>query len=429
MHTQVGSNPNPLRGRSPENSDGSGRQRRRRRRRRGGDYQGPAGRVSVSPYALDQGPAIVTGERSIVELEGAVRILPEGHGLLVYWRDNYDVRPGAPLVPRRLIQEIGLESGSYVKASAETGHSRGPQLVQVETIDGLTPEAYRQRIRFPELISIDPTEQIVFETEPEEIEVRVLDLLTPIGKGQRCLVVAPPKAGKTVLLQKIAHGVTINHPEVELIVLLVDERPEEVTDMRRSVQGEVVASSSDLPARHHLEVAEFVYDNALRRVEAGRDVMILLDSITRLSRAYNTVQRGSGKTLSGGIDSRTMEKPRRFFGAARNVEGGGSITIIGTALVDTGSRMDEVIFQEFKGTGNTEIVLDRKMFEQRIFPCMDINKSGTRKEEKLYPPVFLPRVHALRRALSKVNPVEAMQLVISKLKTYPTNADFLRALS
>jgi len=417
--------------RSGPGSDGGGQRHRRRRRRRrgGGDYAGGApGAISVPPYALDQGPAIVAGERAIVNLEGAVRVLPEGHGLLVQWRDNYDVRPGAPFVPRRLLQEHGIDSGSYLKATAETGNPRGPQVISIESIDGLSIQDYQQRIRFPELISIDPTEQIVFETEPEEVEARVLDLLTPIGKGQRCLVVAPPKAGKTVLLQKIAHGVTINHPEVELIVLLVDERPEEVTDMRRSVQGEVVASSSDLPVRHHIEVAEFVYDNALRRVEAGRDVMILLDSITRLSRAYNTMQRGSGKTLSGGVDSRTMEKPRRFFGAARNVEGGGSITIIGTALVDTGSRMDEVIFQEFKGTGNTEIVLDRKMFEQRIFPCMDINKSGTRKEEKLYPPAFLPRVHALRRALTKVNPIEAMQLVLSKLKTYPTNADFLRAL-
>jgi len=258
--------------------------------------------------------------------------------------------------------------------------------------------------------------------------MRVLDLVTPIGKGQRCLIVAPPKAGKTVLLQQIAHSVTTNHPEIHLIVLLIDERPEEVTDMRRNVNGEVIASSMDELTSNHVSVAEIVLERAKRYVEAGRDVIVLLDSITRLSRAYNTEMRGSGKILSGGIDSRTMEKPRRFFGAARNIENGGSLTIIATALVDTGSRMDEVIFQEFKGTGNTEIILDRALFDRRIFPCVDISKSGTRKEEKIYDAAELPKVRALRRALAGLGAVEAMQLLLSRLEKYPTNAAFLGSL-
>jgi transcription termination factor Rho len=257
----------------------------------------------------------------------------------------------------------------------------------------------------------------------------VVDLITPIGKGQRCLIVAPPKAGKTVLLQKMARSITVNHPEIHLIVLLVDERPEEVTDMRRTVRGEVVASSSDEMARNHVQIAEIALERARRLVESGRDVVVLLDSITRLSRAYNTEQRSSGRVLSGGIDARTMEKPRRFFGAARNAVDGGSLTVIGTALVDTGSRMDEVIFQEFKGTGNTEIVMDRSLFERRIFPCIDISASGTRKEEKLFTPEEHQKVTLLRRALASLKPAEAMQLLTDRIGKYATNAEFLRDLT
>jgi len=281
---------------------------------------------------------------------------------------------------------------------------------------------------FSELISIDPNEVFKLETEPERLTTRVLDLLAPIGKGQRCLIVAPPKAGKTTLLKDIAHGINRNHPDVTVIVLLVDERPEEVTDFRRSVEkGEVIASSSDETAENHILIAEVVLERARRLVEMKKDVVILCDSITRMSRAYNNEQRGSGKILSGGIDARTMEKPRRFFGAARNAEEWGSLTIIATALVDTGSRMDEVIFQEFKGTGNTEIVLDRELFNRRIFPCINIPQSGTRKEEKIYDPQDLPKIVKLRRALAAVDKIQAMELVLGRLSKFPTNRDFLKS--
>jgi transcription termination factor Rho len=274
-------------------------------------------------------------------------------------------------------------------------------------------------------VAEDPTERIRLEVSGDELSTRVVDLIAPIGKGQRCLVVAPPKAGKTVLLQKIAHSISENHPEIHLIVLLVDERPEEVTDMRRNVNGEVIASSSDEMARNHVQIAEVVLERAKRLVEYGRDVVILLDSITRLSRAYNSEQRSSGRVLSGGIDARTMEKPRRFFGAARKAHEGGSLTVIGTALIDTGSRMDEVIFQEFKGTGNTEIVMDRGLFERRIFPAIDISASGTRKEEKLFTPDEYKMVTLLRRALAPLKPAEAMQVLTGRLGKYDGNASFL----
>lgn len=281
---------------------------------------------------------------------------------------------------------------------------------------------------FSQLTSIDPFERIKLETEPTELSMRVIDLLAPIGKGQRCLIVAPPRAGKTTLLQRMAAAITLNHPEIHLIVLLVDERPEEVTDMKRSVRGEVIASSSDDVARNHVSVARIVLERARRLVEVGRDVVILLDSVTRLARAHNTATPGTGRTLSGGLDARTMEQPRRLFGAARKSEEGGSLTVIATALVDTGSRMDDVIFQEFKGTGNMELVLDRALFEQRIYPALDIARSGTRKEEKLFPKEDLPRIHRLRRVLFEMKPHDAMIKLLDKLAKYPTNAAFLKAL-
>jgi transcription termination factor Rho len=298
----------------------------------------------------------------------------------------------------------------------------------VGSINGVTAELYAKRIPFKNLVAEDPTERIHLELDPAEISTRVVDLIAPIGKGQRCLIVAPPKAGKTVLLQKIARSITANHPEIHLIVLLVDERPEEVTDMQRNVRGEVIASSSDELARNHLQVAEIALERAKRLVECGRDVVVLLDSITRLSRAYNTEQKGSGRVLSGGIDARTMEKPRRFFGAARKAVSGGSLTVIGTALVDTGSRMDEVIFQEFKGTGNMEILMDRGLFERRIFPAIDISRTGTRKEEKLFTPEEYQKVTLLRRALASLRPAEAMQLLTGRIEKYPTNKEFLANL-
>jgi transcription termination factor Rho len=277
--------------------------------------------------------------------------------------------------------------------------------------------------------SIDPVERIRLETTPENFSTRALDLIAPIGKGQRCLIVSPPKAGKTTLLQETANAVHRNHPEIQIFVLLVDERPEEVTSFRRSVQAEVLAASSDQMARDHVEVAEMALAKALEPVLAGKDVLILLDSITRLARAYNTLIEGQGRTLSGGLDAGTMQTPRQIFGSARKIEGGGSLTIMGTALIDTGSRMDEVIFQEFKGTGNMELVLSRKLFEMRIFPCIDISKSGTRKEEKLYPADFVARMHLLRRALANLEPPAAMDGLITLLHRYPTNDELIASLN
>jgi len=365
----------------------------------------------------------------LVPAAGVLYIKPNGVGILVSAENNFVPQPGDTVVPRSIIEKLHLQAGLLLSGSARRTGSGGLEFVGLEAIEGLPLEEYRDARRpFSELISIDPNEMFKLETESERLTTRVLDLLSPIGKGQRCLVVAPPKAGKTTLLKDIAHGVNRNHPDVLVMVLLVDERPEEVTDFRRSVEkGEVIASSSDETADNHILIAEVVLERARRLVEMKKDVVILCDSITRMSRAYNNEQRGSGKILSGGIDARTMEKPRRFFGAARNAEDWGSLTIIATALVDTGSRMDEVIFQEFKGTGNTEIVLDRGLFERRIFPAMNIAQTGTRKEEKLLPPTVLPKIHTLRRALAGTDPMTAMKMLLERLQKFPTNEAFLKS--
>jgi transcription termination factor Rho len=369
---------------------------------------------------------IAPGE--LVPVSGVLFIKQNGAGLLVDPANSYHQQPGDPIVPRSTIERLHLQAGLLLGGQARrTGN--GLEFIGLETVEGLPLEEYRESRRpFSELISIDPNEVFKLETEPERLTTRVLDLLSPLGKGQRCLIVAPPKAGKTTLLKDIAHGINLNHPDVILFVLLVDERPEEVTDFRRSVEkGEVVASSSDETAESHIHLAEIILERARRLVETKKDVVILCDSITRMSRAYNNEQRGSGKILSGGIDARTMEKPRRFFGAARNAEDWGSLTIIATALVDTGSRMDEVIFQEFKGTGNTEIVLDRGLFERRIFPAMNIAQTGTRKEEKLLPPTVLPKIHTLRRALAGTDPMTAMKMLLERLQKFPSNEAFLKS--
>ncbi len=423
-----------------------GRNRRRRRRHPGGGGGGPSGprRAHDQPprdraHRSSRPPSksgvplvdgVPAGEPS-VELCGVLQVLEPGHGQLRSPASDYAPDPGDPVVPRALIRDLRLEAGVELRGRgvASERPGRAPCLVDVRSINGEQAAEWSPRTPFRELVAEDPTERIRLESAADEISTRVVDLIAPIGKGQRCLIVAPPKAGKTVLLQKIAHSVSANHPEIHLIVLLIDERPEEVTDMRRSIRGEVIASSSDEMARNHVQVAEIVLERARRLVEGRRDVVLLLDSITRLSRAYNAEQRGSGRVLSGGIDARTMEKPRRFFGAARNVVDGGSLTVIGTALVDTGSRMDEVIFQEFKGTGNTEIVMDRSLFERRIFPCIDISASGTRKEEKLFTPEEHAKVTLLRRALAPLKPAEAMQLLTQRLAKYPDNASFLRDLT
>jgi transcription termination factor Rho len=371
--------------------------------------------------------AVPEGTPSL-EVSGVLQVVEQQHGRLRSPALDYRSESRDAIVPRDLLVSLGLEPGVELQALAVPDGNGPPCVAEVTSINGLDREAWSARTPFKDLVAEDPNERIRLERDPEEISTRVVDLIAPIGKGQRCLIVAPPKAGKTVLLQKIAHSVSDNHPEIHLVVLLINERPEEVTDMRRNVRGEVVASSADESARNHVRVAEIVLDRCRRLVEAGRDVVVLLDSITRLSRAYNTMQKGSGRVLSGGIDARTMERPRRFFGAARNAVDGGSLTVIGTALVDTGSRMDEVIFQEFKGTGNTEIIMDRKLFEHRIFPCIDISASGTRKEEKLFEPEEHRRVTLLRRALAPLKPAEAMQLLRERITRYPTNAEFLANL-
>jgi transcription termination factor Rho len=359
-----------------------------------------------------------------------LQVADNGQGYLRSAEYNYNPEPTDPVVPRNLVREMELETGLELECRAVDGGRPGRPAVVAEVgkLNGADPAKWEERRPFKDLVAESPDQRIQLESTSDDISTRVVDLIAPIGKGQRCLIVAPPKAGKTVLLQRIAHSISTNHPEIHLIVLLVDERPEEVTDMRRNVQGEVVASSSDEMARNHLQVAEIVLERAKRLVECGQDVVVLLDSITRLARAYNAEQRGSGRVLSGGIDSRTMEKPRRFFGAARKAVGGGSLTVIGTALIDTGSRMDEVIFQEFKGTGNTEIVMDRRLFDLRVFPAIDISQTGTRKEEMLMTSEEHQKVTLLRRALAPLKATEAMQLLTQRIAKHPSNEQFLASL-
>jgi len=402
---------------------GGGRRRRRSRRHRHSGGGGGGGAMAPeTPLPID----IPAGET--MPVSGVLWVRPNGTGILLQPSNNYVPLPTDALVPRSTVEKLHLQPGLLLSGNARRA-GNNLEFIALEQIEGMSVEEYRETRRpFSELISIDPNEVFKLETEPERLTTRVIDLLSPLGKGQRCLVVAPPKAGKTTLLKDIAHGINRNHPDVTVIVLLVDERPEEVTDFRRSIEkGEVIASSSDETAENHILIAEVVLERARRLVEMKKDVVILCDSITRMSRAYNNEQRGSGKILSGGIDARTMEKPRRFFGAARNAEDWGSLTIVATALVDTGSRMDEVIFQEFKGTGNTEIVLDRGLFERRIFPAINIAQTGTRKEEKLLPPTVLPKVHTLRRALAGTDPMNAMKMLLERLQKFSSNEAFLKS--
>jgi transcription termination factor Rho len=361
-------------------------------------------------------------------VSGVLELHPRGYGFLRDPARNYAARPDDPYVPAPLISRVGLREGLLLSGPTEPPRKGGgPWLARIESVESRPPEEYRPR-NFDDLTPIDPHEQIVLETGPEPLTTRVMDLLTPIGKGQRGLIVAPPRTGKTVLLQHIAQAVVRNHPEMHLIVLLIDERPEEVTEMRRlfhSGGGEVIASSSDRDSANHARTAELAVERARRLAEQGRQSFVLLDSLTRLARAYNRNAGNSGRTLSGGVDSRALEVPKRLFGQARNFEEGGSLTVMGTALIDTGSRMDEVIFQEFKGTGNMELVLDRRLADRRIFPALDIAQSGTRKEERLLAPEVLRRVVLLRRTLIQLQPVEAMDSLVKKLAQFPSNAAFL----
>jgi transcription termination factor Rho len=359
--------------------------------------------------------------------EGVLEILPDGYGFLRSPDYNYLPGPDDIYVSPSQIRKFDLKTGDTISGNVRPPHEGEKYfaLVKIEAINFESPEETRNKILFDNLTPLYPQERLKSETVRENISGRVMDLLTPVGKGQRGLIVAPPRTGKTMLLQAIANSITSNHPEVVLIVLLIDERPEEVTDMQRSVKGEVISSTFDEPAARHVQVAEMVIEKAKRLVEHKRDVVILLDSITRLARAYNTIVPPSGKVLSGGVDSNALQRPKRFFGAARNIEEGGSLTIIATALVDTGSRMDEVIFEEFKGTGNMEIILDRKLVDKRVFPAIDIQRSGTRKEELLIPKEDLQRIWVLRKVLNPLSPVEAMELLVDKLGKTRNNNEFL----
>jgi transcription termination factor Rho len=363
--------------------------------------------------------------------EGVLEILPDGYGFLRSPDYNYLPGPDDIYVSPSQIRKFDLKTGDTISGNVRPPHEGEKYfaLVKIEAINFESPEETRNKILFDNLTPLYPEERIKMETSREAISGRVMDLLTPIGKGQRGLIVAAPFTGKTMMMQAIAKAIARNHPEVILIVLLVDERPEEVTDMLRSVQGEVVSSTFDEPATRHVQVAEMVIEKARRLVEHGRDVVILLDSITRLARAYNTVVPPSGKILSGGVDSNALHKPKKFFGAARNTEDGGSLTIIATALVDTGSRMDEVIFEEFKGTGNQQIALDRRLLEKRIFPTIDIQRSSTRKEELLLPRSTLNRVWILRKLLSQLNAVESMEFLLDKMQGTKTNEEFLESMN
>ncbi len=363
--------------------------------------------------------------------EGVLEILPDGFGFLRSPDYNYLPGPDDIYVSQSQIRKFDLKTGDTISGNVRPPHEGEKYfaLVKIEAINFESPEETRNKILFDNLTPLYPQERVKMETVREHISGRVMDLLTPVGKGQRGLIVAPPRTGKTMLLQSIANSITANHPEVVLIVLLIDERPEEVTDMQRSVKGEVISSTFDEPAGRHVQVAEMVIEKAKRLVEHKRDVVILLDSITRLARAYNTIVPPSGKVLSGGVDSNALQRPKRFFGAARNIEEGGSLTIIATALVDTGSRMDEVIFEEFKGTGNMEIILDRKLVDKRAFPAIDIQRSGTRKEELLIPKEDLQRIFVLRRVLNPLSPVEAMELLITYLEKSRNNAEFLAKMN
>jgi transcription termination factor Rho len=372
-----------------------------------------------------------TEKSGLLFAEGVLECLPDGYGFLRAPESNYLPGPDDISVSPSQIRKFDLRTGDTV-----SGQVRPPKegeryfaLIKVEAINFEPPDAAKDKVLFDNLTPLYPSERIRLETAPDNLTSRVLDMMTPLGKGQRGLIVAAPRTGKTMILQNIANSIAANHPEITLIVLLIDERPEEVTDMQRSVKGEVISSTFDEPGTRHVQVAEMVIEKAKRLVEHKRDVVILLDSITRLARAYNAIVPPSGKVLSGGVDSNALQRPKRFFGAARNIEDGGSLTIIATALVETGSRMDDVIFEEFKGTGNSEIVLDRKMIDKRIFPGVDMNRSGTRKEELLLPKDELNRIWVLRKVLNSLSPVEAMELMLERLAKTKSNKEFLDSMS
>ena len=381
---------------------------------------------------------VYAADKSIVLIgDGVLERMPDGFGFLRAPESNYLAGPDDLYVSPNLIKKYGLKTGDYVEGQIQAPQNESERYFALETIErvnGEDPEKLRHRISFDDMTPLYPDEKLKMEVEDDtdkgrNLSARVIDLISPTGKGQRSLIVAPPRTGKTVMLQNIAHSIATNYPDVKLIVLLIDERPEEVTDMQRSVRGEVISSTFDEPATRHIQVAEMVIEKAKRLVESGQDVVILLDSITRLGRAYNTVVPSSGKVLTGGVDAYALQRPKRFFGAARNIEGGGSLTIIATALIDTGSKMDEVVFEEFKGTGNSEIILDRKLSDKRVYPAIDITKSGTRKEDLLVSKDTLSKMYVLRRIINPMGTLEAMEFLLDKLRLTKTNADFFNSMN
>src|SRR5436189_395887 len=360
---------------------------------------------------------------------GFLEISEKGFGFLRTQQNHYHPKPTDIFVTPDTIKRNFLREGALIEGQTQPPHrGNSPQLRSVEKVNGLTFDEYTKAPRFENLTTIDPIEKFKLETAPDQLETRIVDLVTPIGKGTRGLIVAPPRTGKTTILKQLANAVVENHPEVHVMVLLIDERPEEVTDFQRSVKAEVVASSNDQDLETHVRLSRFMIERCRRMVEAGKDVFVLLDSITRVARAYNSVHGGSGRTMTGGVDARALEIPRKMFASARKIEHGGSLTILATALVDTGSRMDELIFQEFKGTGNMELILDRKLSDRRLFPAIDIPKSGTRKEEKLFPKHQIEAVRKLRRTMVDLNPVEAMETLVAALKKHKTNDELLSKL-
>ncbi len=391
---------------------------------------GWGGAQAEEPPPVPAEPFVPPPREKLYEF-GVLELMREGHGFLRSPANAYQPSLDDPYVSAQTIRQYGIRDGAIVDGEIGPPKRRGqnPQLLRPHSIAGMAAHLYRDTKPWDSLTVIDPDRKIDLTSGANDITARIIDLMAPIGFGQRGLITSPPRAGKTVILQKIAQSVMRNHPDVYLLVLLVDERPEEATAMRRAVQGEVAVSTNDKPAESHTRLAEVVLRKAKRLVETGHDVVILMDSLTRLGRAYNLLQRSGGRTLSGGLDSRSLERPKAFFGGARNVEGGGSLTILATALIDTGSKMDQLIFEEFKGTGNMELVLDRGAAEQRIWPAIDVNKSGTRKEEKLLPPSVLEKLYVLRRVLNKVHPVEALQLLIDRMNKTDNNMEFLRSIN
>ena len=369
------------------------------------------------------------GDKTPNHGSGYLEISEKGFGFLRTAQNHFHPKPTDIFVTPDTIRRNFLREGSHVIGATQPPHrGTSPQLKAVEKVNDMLFEDYTKVVRFENLTTIDPVEKFQLETSPDLIETRVIDLVTPIGKGTRGIIVAPPRTGKTTILKQICNAITTNHPEVHVLVLLIDERPEEVTDFQRSVKAEVIASSNDMDLETHVRLSRFMIERCRRIVEAGKDVFVLLDSLTRVARAYNSVHGGSGRTMTGGVDARALEIPRKMFASARKIENGGSLTIIATALVDTGSRMDELIFQEFKGTGNMELILDRKLSDRRLYPAIDIPKSGTRKEEKLFAPKNLEAIRKLRRTMVDLNPIEAMETLNAALKKHKTNDELLAKL-